>query len=80
MRQKVKDLIAWKINERKLKEEKEFREFKRQEKDFIEIQRHKKRRKSQKKSRTIKQEERMYKLMSRGMPSYLYNNLNKAMM
>jgi hypothetical protein len=37
MRQKVKDLIAWKVNERKLKEEKEFREFKRDEKNFLEI-------------------------------------------
>lgn len=80
MRQKLKDIIAWKVNERKLKEEEEFREFKREEKHFVEIQRHKLRSKKRKNSMSKKQEERMYKLMSRGMPSYLYNNLNKAMM
>lgn len=80
MRQKLKDLIAWKVNERKLREEQEFREFKRDEKHFIEIQKHKLNQKAKRHAMKSQiQKERTYKLLARGIPSHFYGNLHKAM-
>ena len=80
-RQKLKDLIAWKVNERKLRDEEEFREFKRNEKDILEIQRHRMMKgRPRRRSKSKKEADRTFKLLSRGIPSYLYKNLNKAMM
>ena len=81
MRKKVKDIIARKVSERKQQDEREFREFKREEKNYKEIERFRRKKRSfSSAKKSGKEQERTFKLLSRGIPSYLYKNLHKSMM
>lgn len=79
MRKKLRRKIAHMSQDRKNEGNKLFREMRRDEKDLIETDEHKrniKRKKSVNKTNTEK--ERTFKLLSRGIPSHFYKNLNKS--
>lgn len=79
MRRAVKKKIAEIEVDKRSKEQVELREQRKDENDWSEVQFYKKLNQAMPRTKkTDLQQERAYKLLSRGIPSHFYRNLNKS--
>jgi hypothetical protein len=79
MRKQVRGKIADLSKNKKISENMKFREERRDEADYIEKLKHiQKNPKQPRASKTRTDQDRTYKLLSRGIPSHFYKNLNKS--
>lgn len=79
MRKKLRRKIAHMSQDRKNEGNKLFREMRRDEKNFIETDEYKRNNERTKTiTKTELEQQRTFKLLSRGIPSHFYKNLNKS--